>query len=354
MSRALVIGKFYPPHMGHISLIEYALTLRENVTVLIYGSPFDSFSVVERTKAIQDSLLDAEIDPLRVQIHAGYDSTPFGLENPMIWESHAYIFKTSMNLFGEVDLLVSAEEYGPELALRLGLLSKSFDLHRNNIPIRATSWRTNPVDNWEFLATGTRRALTTHVVFLGSESTGTTTTATAVTEQLKSRGHSWSHTNLVLEYGRVVTEEKLMSGPPQTLSVDWHSSDFAEIALRQSQLQAQSADGLSPVVICDTDAFATTIWERRYLGSNAQLDISNLRCGDIYLLTDHEGVPFVQDGTRDGEHIRAEMTSWFAHSLEQSQRPWVFLTGDLEERVQLALLAIDAAVKQRLTFNDPI
>lgn len=354
MSRALVIGKFYPPHIGHISLIKYALTLRERVTVLIYGSPFDTFSVVERTKSIQDSLIDSEIDPSRVQMHAGYDSTPFGLESPEIWESHTRIFKTSMNRFGKVDLLVSSEEYGPELASRLGLLSKFFDLPRKQVPISATDWRASPVENWEFLAPGSRRALTTHVVFLGSESTGTTTTAAAVAEELKSRGNCWSHTNLVLEYGRSVTEDKLLNGQAQSLSVDWITSDFVEIALRQSQLQVEAADGLSPVVICDTDAFATTIWERRYLGPNANLDISSLRRGDIYLLTDHEGVPFIQDGTRDGEHIRAEMTSWFAHGLEQSHRPWVFLTGSLQERVQLSLLAIDSAVKQRLAFNNPI
>ena len=35
----------------------------------------------------------------------------------------------------------------------------------------------------------------------------------------------------------------------------------------------------------------------------------------LYLLTDHEGVPFEDDGLRDGEHLRAWMTGRFRAEL---------------------------------------
>ena len=41
--RLLVVGRFQPPHMGHVKLIEYALGLSDEV-VIVVGSAQDSFS----------------------------------------------------------------------------------------------------------------------------------------------------------------------------------------------------------------------------------------------------------------------------------------------------------------------
>jgi hypothetical protein len=57
----------------------------------------------------------------------------------------------------------------------------------------------------------------------------------------------------------------------------------------------------------------------------------------VYLVTDHIDVPFVQDGLRDGEHIRADMTRWFLDALTVTGRSWVLLTGSLDDRVDLAV-----------------
>ncbi len=74
----------------------------------------------------------------------------------------------------------------------------------------------------------------------------------------------------------------------------------------------------------------------------------------IYLLTDHVGVPFVQDGIRDGEHIRAEMTRWFEDALTATGRSWVLLTGPLSERVDLAERVVNLALAQRSSFGAPL
>jgi len=354
VNRALVLGKFYPPHAGHLALIEYALSIRDSVTVLMYGSPFDTFSVADRADCVRSSLPDLGIDPSRVDIHIGKDITPFDLDNEAVWSSHAAIFLTSMDRYGPVDVLVSSESYGDELASRLGIESQLFDISRSKLSISATQWRSNPIGSWEHLAPGTKRLLTTHVVFIGAESTGTTTVSELVSRELRSRGGAWSGTNLVTEYGRDVTESKLADGDAEQLSAEWLPADFEHIAQTQAANQTLAGNGQSPVLICDTDAFATTIWEHRYLGDLAQLDVSGFRTGDLYLATDHIGVPFVQDGTRDGEHIRADMTRWFCDALEESARPWAFLSGTVEARVNLAVRTIDALVKQRLTFIDTI
>ena len=85
--------------------------------------------------------------------------------------------------------------------------------------------------------------------------------------------------------------------------------------------------------------------QRFYLGW-AQVWRRNYREPTLrrYLLTDHVGVPFVQDGIRDGEHIRADMTGWFVDALTAAGLSWVLLTGTLDERVGLAVRVADRAL----------
>ena len=115
-----------------------------------------------------------------------------------------------------------------------------------------------------------------------------------------------------------------------------------------------AADG-GPALICDTDAFATPVWERRYLGpEHARLDPATLGRGHVYLLTHHDGVPFVQDGTRDGAHLRARMTDEFLAQLVAHAKPFAVLTGTLARRLALAERITNQAVEQRLRIASPI
>jgi HTH-type transcriptional regulator, transcriptional repressor of NAD biosynthesis genes len=45
----------------------------------------------------------------------------------------------------------------------------------------------------------------------------------------------------------------------------------------------------------------------------------------------------VQDGLRDGEHVRHEMHCWFEQALGAQQTPWKLLRGSPEQRVKEAL-----------------
>ncbi len=68
----------------------------------------------------------------------------------------------------------------------------------------------------------------------------------------------------------------------------------------------------------------------------------------IYLLTGHTGVLFVQDGWRDGEHVRADMTGWFLKELTATGQSGALLTGTLGERVDLALRLVDAVERHAI------
>jgi nicotinamide riboside kinase len=128
---------------------------------------------------------------------------------------------------------------------------------------------------------------------------------------------------------------------------------------REQAKRENAAAGAGPLVVCDTDAFATAIWERRYLGAAAR-DLqpwatSHLPRHDLYLLTSHEGVPWHDDGLREGDlGVRERMTGWFATALTHAGYSWVLLTGTLEERVRLATRATDLALEDRASFGASI
>jgi len=70
--------------------------------------------------------------------------------------------------------------------------------------------------------------------------------------------------------------------------------------------QQADEDAAARLLICDTDALATSIWHERYFGTTSR-EVARLaaaRSYALYILTGDD-IPFVQDGIRDGQHIRA-------------------------------------------------
>ena len=74
----------------------------------------------------------------------------------------------------------------------------------------------------------------------------------------------------------------------------------------------------------------------------------------LYLLTDHEGVAFEDDGLRAGEHLRPWMTGRFREVVGASGVPWVELRGSREARLEQALRAVDARVAAGWGFTAPL
>jgi nicotinamide riboside kinase len=194
------------------------------------------------------------------------------------------------------------------------------------------------------------------VILVGSESTGKTTLARDLVEALRARGGDFADTAWVPEYGREYTElllarQGVVAADGEAGSAEWGAADFAAIALEQQRIEdAAAAATRSPVLICDTDAFATWLWERRYLGAEstaARAAVPELPPRALYLLADLAGVPFEQDGIRDGEDFREAMQHWFESELTDRGERWVLLTGGPQRRLATALAEIDSVLADR-------
>jgi nicotinamide riboside kinase len=214
-------------------------------------------------------------------------------------------------------------------------------------------------DGWEQLPPARRETLTSRVVLVGAESTGKTTLSQDLVEHYRALGGIWANTLWVSEFGRDYTLLKIAElglgfedEESEFRSADWSSGDFAVIAREQQRLENAAASAGSPVLFCDTDALATQIWERRYLGeeSTAARDaLPVLPKRALYLLTDHRDVEFTQDGIRDGEQYRESMTGWFAETLEARGENWRRVRGDRDERLAECVRLVDEVLAQRST-----
>jgi HTH-type transcriptional regulator, transcriptional repressor of NAD biosynthesis genes len=358
----LVIGKFYPPHLGHHVLIRAAAAASRRVTVLVLAHPAESIPLMDRVHWLRE----VHSSDRQVTIHGAIDPHPIDYEDAAVWNLHEAEFRRALAEVTDapVSAVFSSEPYGPELARRFGAVSVDVDPDRTLLPVSGTSVRADPVARWEEVSEPVRGWLARRVVVIGAESTGTTTVSLALRDALRARGGSHGLTRWVPEYGREYTVDKLASDravaivrgapvPPMEALV-WRTAEFVSIARRQNELEDLAARMGGPVLVCDTDAFATGIWHERYLGAAARAVDALARHHPLYLLTHHEGVPFEQDGIRDGEAIRAWMTGRLEAASADSGRRTVVLRGPLEERVADGLAAIDQLLAEGWALTEPI
>lgn len=310
----VVIGKFLPPHRGHSHLIRTALAACDTVEVIVCERPEDPIPGERRAGWIRELHPEARV---RV-IDDRYDEN-----DSRVWAEN------TVRWLGRAPAAVfTSEGYGDAYAAHMGSVHVPVDRPRATVPVSGTAIRRDPYAHWEFIEPPVRGFYAKRVCVLGAESTGTTTLARALAERLK--------TSYVAEFGRLYSEGKFQRG-----IWTWTSSEFVHIQRQQERDEEAGARAADRVVVCDTNAFATILWHRRYMGtSDPEVDrIGRASRCDLYLLTGDE-IPFVQDGLRDGEHIRHEMHGWFEQALAAEAVPWLLVRGTPEERLERAMDAV--------------
>jgi HTH-type transcriptional repressor of NAD biosynthesis genes len=319
VTRGLVFGKFYPPHRGHKYLIERAAQQCDVVTVIVMSSPGETIPGELRVAWL------AEIHPNATILH-GSDALPqsWPAEDEMSWATFVAFVR---RLHPEpIDTLFTSEWYGPSSARRLGARHVAVDPQRAAVPISATRIRSAPWTYVDFLEPCVRAHYVRRVAIVGAESTGKTSLAQDLAAHFET---AW-----VPEYGR---EYSAMVGQTADRPYDWNPADFLEIARVQYERESAAARTANRVLICDTDALATQVWQERYTAVPATFHYPRAA---VYLLTSPD-VAFMQDGTRDGEHVREWMTGRLEQTLRAEHLPFVRIAGDWDQRSAAAIQAVE-------------
>ena len=345
----LLIGKFYPPHAGHHALIRWAAGRCDRLTVLAMAGATETVPLADRVAWLRDE----HGDEPGVHVVGTRCDAPMDVTDERVWVAQVAIMRAALGSEPNVDTVFCGDSYGAELA-------QHFDADPvivERSALSSTAVRADLAARWGDLAPATRAGLTTRVVVLGAESTGTTTVAQALAAHYRTRGGAWSATTCVTEYGRDYTAVKWAEQPGSLDDVVWQTNDFDVIAAEQTRRENAAARNGSPLLVCDTDAVATAVWERRYLGAAARVGQpwTEVPPRAVYLVTDHDDVPWVDDGMREGDlTIRAAMTGWFTDALTRAGHSWVPLTGTLEQRIELAIRTVDPLLHLAARFGEPL
>lgn len=326
----LVVGKFAPFHMGHAYLINTALKHCDHVTVCVVDSPVAGVPpATVRASWINEHYVDRRGERPRVLVMEDIRND----DNSEYWAEYTKFF-----LGFTPDAVFTSEDYGDPWAKALGCEHFLVDPLRRFWPTSGTSIRENPRANLRWLPPVVRAFYTPVVAVVGAESTGTTTLANDLANHYG--------TVAVPEYGRLRDERRVeQTGKPY----DWPHEDFMLTAVMQQAMidKAKRTREGRGLVIADTDALATYLWEERYLGERSRelAKYAFTHYSDLYIVTSHEGVEEEEDGLRFEMEKRPKMTRDFS-SLLLGARPFRVVKGSPEERLEQAVHFINKELRE--------
>lgn len=250
----LIVGKFYPPHLGHVYLVTEAAIACDRVTVLVMAARRETIPLPERVAWLRATFAGARDAGggragAEVVVCGAPCDAPVDYGDATVWAAQVAVMRATLARDGRppVDAVFSSEPYGEELAAWLGASHVPVDPARAAVPVSARQVRADLYGSWDMLAPAARAGLATRVVVLGAESTGTTTVARLLAEHYRGRGGAWARTPCVAEHGRdytVIKWEEARAAAraaglpePSLEEVTWERGDFDVVAREQTRLE---------------------------------------------------------------------------------------------------------------------
>lgn len=312
----MVLGKFLPPHKGHMYLIDFAKNFVDELTVVV-------------------GTLKAEIIPgeLRYQwmkeLYPEVNVVHLEDENPQCPEEHPDFWgiwqRSLLNVLPyEVDYVFASEAYGAPLADVLDAQFIPCDEKRALFPISGTDIRNDVYQNWDFIPQNVRQYFTKKVCVFGPESTGKSTLARDLAKHYQ--------TNFVPEYARTFSD---------AMKRDFKYEDMEDVG-RGQVASMNSLIGLAnKIIFSDTDLLTTRIWSEWLFAKSFDFLNSTSQEFDLYLLLDTD-VPWIDDEIRYFPEKRQEFFNDCREALETKSLPYVIISGDWDQRFNRAVTAVDS------------
>ena len=313
----LVLGKFLPPHAGHLHLVETARAAVDRLTVLVCSLAREPIAGTLRHAWMRELCPSAHV------VHVDEELPQEPAESADFWPR--WIAAIRRHVPRGPDLVFTSEAYGDELARRLGARHVAVDRERRRFPISGTRVRADPLAAWPFLPGPVRAHFVKRVAVFGSESTGKTVLAERLA---RTYGTVW-----VPEHARAYLDAKGTLEP----------GDLDAIARGQVADEDRLARVAERVLFCDTELDTTVIYGEAYFGAvpAGLRAAAAARRYDLYLLCDID-VPWVADRWRDFGDRRAEMHARFVGALAKRTAPVQRIAGTWDERFASARSAVDA------------
>lgn len=319
-TRGMLLGKFMPPHMGHVYLAEFAQGYVDDLTVVVCSLEREPIPGDLRYTWMQ------ELFPRVRVVHITDDLPQEPSEHPDFWD----LWEAALRrvLPHPITHVFASEPYGEKLAQVLGGTYIPVDVARTAVPISATEIRKDPMVHWSYLPRPVRPYFLKRVSVFGPESTGKTTLASALAHQFK--------TVWVPEYARTWLEHHPSQAP-------FIPEDFRTIAKGQIASEDALARNAERLLIIDSDPLLTVAWSRALTGTCLpEVEaLASKRHYDLTLLLDVD-VPWVQDGVRYLPNSREAFFQECLRLLHLYGRHYQVLRGGFEAREEAATEVISS------------
>lgn len=317
--RGFVLGKFMPPHSGHVYLCDFGRAYCERLTILVCSLPDDPIPGRLRFEWMQALFPDCDVRWCQEDLPQQPE------DHPDFWA----IWRDVVDRHGGApDVIFASEPYGQRLADETGARFVPVDPRREAVPMSSTAVRENPFGCWDALPAPVRPWFVKRLCLFGPESTGKSTLATTLARRFD--------TISVPEYGRTYTE---------MFGVDVNIEDLYRIAAGHRASVAAAARQARRILVEDTDPLLTTVWCEMLTGRrDTTLDALDAPA-DHYLLLD-VSAPWTDDGTRYFPDLsdRQRFLDLCVETLERRGARWTLIDGaDWREREAKAVAATLAA-----------
>ncbi|GAA6182259.1 nicotinamide-nucleotide adenylyltransferase [Shimia sp. NS0008-38b] len=310
-THGFLLGKFMPPHAGHLYCAEVGKARCDVMTVLVCSHNAEPIDGYLRAKWIKECLS-----------RPGYRVLHMHRDIPQAPEDHHNFWPIWRAAIAEfhpepIDWVFGSEGYIHRLAREVGARPFPVDPERQVMPVSATAIRENMEKNWSYVPVPVRSHYQRRLVLLGAESTGKTVLCEALAARLKGVP--------IPEYGRDY-DAVFRHGQ------DWIAADFDAIMAGHKALADTMAARGGPIMIEDTDAIQTLVWAEALLGKVHKPLVDRARAamvGKTYLLLDH-ATPWKDDGTRyfSDPTRRAWFTDRLRSWLDELGAEWKYIKGE--------------------------
>lgn len=321
--RGFLLGKFMPPHAGHLSLIRAARALVDELTVLVCWLPDDPIPGETRLAWMRELAPDCRV------IGHGAVVPQAPEDSPDFWPVWRGIVAAAHP--EPIDYVFAGEDYGAELARQVGgffvpLGGRVLGLSDDPVAgLSASAVRSDPAAHWPYLPDPVRRHYRRTVCLHGAESTGKTTLAAVLAKETGAL--------TVGEYGRSHCEAH-----KEPLTRD----DLLLIGRAQTAMIDAAHAWAGPLLLADTDALMTAAWTEMLLGERPAELMAQPKA-DLYLLLEPD-LPWVDDGTRffSDPADRHRFATIVEQVLVDAGVPFVRIAGQGPERLDAARAALGA------------
>ena len=315
----VILGRFMPPHEGHVALVRTASYLVDCLTIILAASDSDPIAPAIRKEWMKELFPKANV----IVCNNGPEQLP---TNDPKWAKLIRGFHPE-----PIDRVIGSEGYFVDLAKALNAQHFILDPMWMAYPANSIEIREDPFDHWQSIPDSVRPYFQKRLTLVGPESTGKSYMADFLAKKF---GGPY-----VPEYGRPY--EKFRE-PGDYRAEELHFIVDGHVAHRKTlSLKA------GPILFEDTDPLLTAVWAEMLLGHSLKDLEARIELPDHYLLLD-ANVPWEEDPLRyyGKQELREQFFDKIKTKLDAFDADYTLISGDWKQRENQAISVVTKMMAQ--------